>query len=111
MTQGSTAGARLISRAPRKGEFTRAATALALALACTTQAAADAVIFEGDLVEVFFVGSTYRHCIAVGPEMVLVDAPLRCDGPRARVAVPGHEVKCFAGAPAPHPAERATIGI
>ncbi len=87
------------------------ADAAALLAPGEAPAAADAVILEGDLVEVFFVGSTYRHCIAVGEEMVLVDAPLRCEGPRARVAVPGHEVKCFAGAPAPHPAERAAVGV
>jgi len=60
----------------------------------------DAVIFEGDLAEVFFVGSTYRHYVAVGQEMLLVDCPHRTAERRVRVAVPRDELKVYAGAPA-----------
>lgn len=60
----------------------------------------DAVIFEGDLAEVFFVGSTYRHYVTVGQEMLLVDCPHRSAGRRVRVAVPSGEFKVYPGAPA-----------
>jgi ABC-type Fe3+/spermidine/putrescine transport system ATPase subunit len=60
----------------------------------------DAVIFEGELTEVFFVGSTYRHYVAVGGEMMLVDCPHRCTERHVRVAVPRSELKVYPGAPA-----------
>ncbi|HOG46184.1 MAG TPA: ABC transporter ATP-binding protein, partial [Anaerolineae bacterium] len=68
---------------------------------------ADAVVFEGDLVETFFVGSTYRHYVAVGEEMLLVDCPRRSGEQHVRVAVPRGEVKVYPGAPPAHDIEKA----
>ncbi len=59
----------------------------------------DAVVFAGDLVEVFFVGSTYRHYVKVGAEMLLVDSPFRVGGPNVHVVVPKAELKIYPGAP------------
>ena len=59
----------------------------------------DSVLFEGDLVEVFFVGSVYRHYVSVGDEMILVDDAARAQGPRVRVAVPAGDLQIYAGAP------------
>ncbi len=70
-------------------------------------AAADAVVFAGDLVEVFFVGSTYRHYVAVGDEMLLVDSPQRHSERRVRVGVPRHELKAYPGKPAAREADKA----
>jgi ABC-type Fe3+/spermidine/putrescine transport system ATPase subunit len=64
-----------------------------------TAAPAEAAVFAGDLVEVFFVGSTYRHYVAVGQEMLLVDDERRAAGPHVRVAVPWRQVQAYAGAP------------
>ena len=71
--------------------------------------AGDAVTFEGDLVEVLFVGSGYRHCVTIGGEMLLADAPHPANGRRARVAVPRHEVKMYPGTPEGHEGQR-TVG-
>jgi len=60
----------------------------------------DAILFQGDLVEVFFVGSTYRHYIAVGGEMLLVDCPRRVGQPRVTIAVPKNELRIYGGAAA-----------
>jgi len=65
-----------------------------------------AVVFAGHLVEVFFVGSTYRHYVSVGDEMILVDAPFRAVGPEVRVSVPAPDCKTFSGAPAVREADR-----
>ena len=59
----------------------------------------DCAVFEGDLVEVFFVGSTYRHYVAVGQDMLLVDSPHRVGRPKVKVAVPCQELQIYAGAP------------
>jgi ABC-type Fe3+/spermidine/putrescine transport system ATPase subunit len=63
-------------------------------------APADSVRFRGTLVEVFFVGSTYRHYVSVGDEMLLVDCPHRVAGPEVEVVVPAAELKVYAGSPA-----------
>ena len=68
---------------------------------------ADAAIFEGNLVEVFFVGSTYRHYVAVGAEMLLVDCPRRVDQARVKVAVPCGELQIYPGAPAVREVDKA----
>jgi len=62
-------------------------------------AGTDTVLFEGDLVEVFFVGSVYRHYVSAGDEMILVDDAARAQGPRVRVAVPAGELQIYPGAP------------
>ena len=67
----------------------------------------DSAIFEGDLVEVFFVGSTYRHYVAVGQEMLLVDSARRVDRPKIKVAVPCQELQIYAGAPAVRETDKA----
>ncbi len=67
----------------------------------------EAVVFGGELVEVFFVGSTYRHYVAVGDEMLLVDAPRRVEERQVRVAVPRSELKVYPGAPASREVEKA----
>lgn len=64
-----------------------------------TGTAAEVALFEGDLVEVFFVGSVYRHYVAVGDEMLLVDHSSRAEGPRVRVAVPAGKLQVYPGAP------------
>ena len=63
-------------------------------------APSDAAVFEGKLVEVFFVGSTYRHYVSVGDEMLLVDNDRRVEQPTIRVAVPLDELQIYPGAPA-----------
>ena len=73
------------------------------------QPGADAAVFEGDLVEVLFVGSAYRHCVAVGGDMLLVDAPAPVAERRVRVAVPRQEVKVFPGAPVGHEVRRSAV--
>lgn len=73
-------------------------------------APADAAIFEGNLVEVFFVGSTYRHYVAVGQEMLLVDSPRRVAQPDIRVAVPYDELRIYSGAPTVRETDKARSG-
>jgi len=72
---------------------------------------AEAALFEGNLVEVFFVGSTYRHYVAVGQEMLLVDYARRVDRARVKVAVPCSELQIYPGAPAAREMDKARSGV
>ncbi len=65
----------------------------------------ETAVFNGNLVEVFFVGSTYRHYVAVVEEMLLVDDERRATGPQVRVAVPWRQIQAYPGAPVTREAE------
>ncbi len=61
----------------------------------------DAVVFHGKLVEVFFVGSVYRHYVSVDGEMILVDSQERVAEPEVSVIIPKAQVQVFSTSATP----------
>jgi ABC-type Fe3+/spermidine/putrescine transport system ATPase subunit len=61
-----------------------------------TLGAGDGIAFNGRVDEVLFVGSTYRHYIVVGDEMVLVDRATPTPEARVSVRVPREKIQVYA---------------
>jgi ABC-type Fe3+/spermidine/putrescine transport system ATPase subunit len=54
-----------------------------------------AVVFAGKLIEVFFIGSLYRHYVNVNGEMLLVDSLAKVAQPDVRVMIPNGKMQIY----------------